>query len=108
MTERSDLSLRNLLHRMLFETLCKITKFLLTFYPHKSIIIAVGKTTAYVPVAQPDRVFGYEPKGQGFESLQARHKNRSSQDDRFFQYTSEGIPHPAVEFLLIPQKEVPL
>ena len=77
MTERSDLSLRNLLHRTLFETLCKITKFLLTFYPHKSIIIAVGKTTAYVPVAQPDRVFGYEPKGQGFESLQARHGNRS-------------------------------
>ncbi len=26
-----------------------------------------------VPVAQPDRVFGYEPKGRGFESLQARH-----------------------------------
>ena len=28
--------------------------------------------TKYVPVAQLDRVFGYEPKGQGFESLQAR------------------------------------
>ena len=28
----------------------------------------------YVPVAQLDRVFGYEPKGRGFESLQARHK----------------------------------
>ena len=27
----------------------------------------------YVPVAQPDRVFGYEPKGRGFESLRARH-----------------------------------
>ena len=26
----------------------------------------------YVPVAQPDRVFGYEPKGRGFESLRAR------------------------------------
>jgi hypothetical protein len=26
-----------------------------------------------VPVAQPDRVFGYEPKGRGFESLRARH-----------------------------------
>ena len=24
-------------------------------------------------LAQLDRVFGYEPKGQGFESLQARH-----------------------------------
>jgi hypothetical protein len=27
-----------------------------------------------VPVAQPDRVTGYEPVGQGFESLQARQK----------------------------------
>ena len=27
----------------------------------------------YAPVAQLDRVFGYEPKGQGFESLLARH-----------------------------------
>ena len=26
-----------------------------------------------VLVAQLDRVFGYEPKGRGFESLQARH-----------------------------------
>ncbi len=25
------------------------------------------------PVAQLDRVFGYEPKGQGFESLRAHH-----------------------------------
>ena len=28
----------------------------------------------FVPVAQLDRVFGYEPKGQGFESLQARQR----------------------------------
>lgn len=28
--------------------------------------------TANAPVAQLDRVFGYEPKGQGFESLAAR------------------------------------
>ncbi len=27
----------------------------------------------FAPVAQLDRVFGYEPKGRGFESLQARH-----------------------------------
>ena len=27
-----------------------------------------------MPVAQPDRVFGYEPKGRGFESLRARHE----------------------------------
>ena len=30
------------------------------------------KRTAYALVAQLDRVFGYEPKGQGFESLAAR------------------------------------
>ena len=29
--------------------------------------------TKYALVAQLDRVFGYEPKGQGFESLQACH-----------------------------------
>ncbi len=28
----------------------------------------------YALLAQLDRVFGYEPKGQGFESLAARHK----------------------------------
>ena len=28
----------------------------------------------YVALAQLDRVFGYEPKGRGFESLMARHK----------------------------------
>ena len=29
---------------------------------------------AYALLAQLDRVFGYEPKGQGFESLAARQK----------------------------------
>ena len=33
------------------------------------------KRTAYALVAQLDRVFGYEPKGQGFESLAAHHRN---------------------------------
>ena len=30
------------------------------------------RKTVYVPLAQLDRVFGYEPKGRGFESLKAR------------------------------------
>ena len=30
--------------------------------------------TEYALLAQLDRVFGYEPKGQGFESLAARHE----------------------------------
>ena len=29
-------------------------------------------------VAQLDRVFGYEPKGQGFESLRAHHSGNGS------------------------------
>ena len=33
---------------------------------------------AHVPLAQPDRVFGYEPKGRGFESLKAR---QTKEDD---------------------------
>ena len=32
------------------------------------------RKNAHVPLAQPDRVFGYEPKGRGFESLKARQK----------------------------------
>ena len=37
----------------------------------------------FVPVAQLDRVFGYEPKGQGFESLQARQKRSSKRGTLF-------------------------
>ena len=33
----------------------------------------------YAPVAQLDRVFGYEPKGQGFESLRAHHYREVAQ-----------------------------
>ena len=32
------------------------------------------RKNVYVPLAQLDRVFGYEPKGRGFESLKARQK----------------------------------
>ena len=35
------------------------------------MIIRLSKSNALL--AQLDRVFGYEPKGQGFESLAARH-----------------------------------
>ena len=34
--------------------------------------------TLFALLAQLDRVFGYEPKGQGFESLTARHMKRAS------------------------------
>ena len=35
--------------------------------------------TGYALVAQLDRAFGYEPKGRGFESLQARIKELSKE-----------------------------
>ncbi len=33
---------------------------------------------SYAPVAQLDRVPGYEPGGRAFESLQARHTNKNT------------------------------
>ena len=41
---------------------------------NKCGIISRYEKNVYVPLAQPDRVFGYEPKGRGFESLMARQK----------------------------------
>ena len=38
----------------------------------------MSRRKLYVPLAQPDRVFGYEPKGRGFESLKAR---QTKEDD---------------------------
>ena len=40
---------------------------LMLWYSYKAV------ETVYAPVAQLDRVFGYEPKGRGFESLLAYH-----------------------------------
>ncbi len=41
----------------------------------------------YAPVAQLDRVTGYEPVGRGFESLPAYHKKRA---ERLFFWSPEG------------------
>ena len=38
-----------------------------------SIKLDNASLAEYAPVAQLDRVLGYEPSGQGFESLQAHH-----------------------------------
>ena len=46
--------------------------------------MAVGNLAAYALVAQPDRVFGYEPKGRGFESLPARQKKALAIASAFF------------------------
>ena len=37
-------------------------------------VIIVNADRKYAPLAQLDRVIGYEPIGQGFESLTARHE----------------------------------
>ena len=34
--------------------------------------------SVYAPVAQLDRVFGYEPKGRGFESRPAYHQKKQA------------------------------
>ena len=63
-----------LLHKII--ELYKKIKNRLTFGIICDIMIKSSEmmTRKYVPVAQLDRVTGYEPVGQGFESLAARHK----------------------------------
>ena len=51
------------------------------------------------PLAQLDRVLGYEPRGQGFESLVARHGIR-----RFAVCYSGSIRYFSVSQPLIPAK----
>ena len=46
-------------------------------------------------VAQPDRVFDYESKGQGFESLPARQKSSRIREGFLF-CVGEGFPLPQV------------
>ena len=45
----------------------------------------------YAPVAQLDRVFGYEPKGRGFESLIARHVGMDFVSIRFFYFMKKSV-----------------
>ena len=49
-------------------------KKLLHFRFGYAIINKLFGARQYAPLAQLDRAFGYEPKGQGFESLAARQK----------------------------------
>ena len=51
-------------------------------------------TNKNAPLAQPDRVFGYEPKGQGFESLTARQnkKGRNKVPSFFVSSHLQGEP----------------
>ena len=42
-------------------------------FPLEPPYFFINKNFEHALVAQLDRVFGYEPKGQGFESLRAHH-----------------------------------
>ena len=50
------------------------------------IYMSAVERLAYVALAQPDRVFGYEPKGRGFESLMPRQKDRFRKKPVFFDF----------------------
>ena len=53
---------------------CQIEKYVLLFISCQREILLLR----YAAVAQLDRVFGYEPKGRGFESLQPYHSSQAS------------------------------
>ena len=57
-------------------------------HPSRSVIMLGGEHSA--PVAQLDRVPGYEPGGREFESLRARH---------FLRPSIYGWPFEYIEFL---------
>ena len=67
----------------------------------------------YVPVAQPDRVFDYESKGQGFESLLARHTHLLNfvkqvflvvaEKDPFLRGKSIGIYKNRIDYMIVPK-----
>ena len=48
-----------------------VVSYFLQLFSCKSMLKGIGIAIVYAPVAQLDRVFGYEPKGRGFESLRA-------------------------------------
>ena len=47
---------------------------------NRQSVEGMSETLQNAPVAQSDRVFGYEPKGRGFESLRARHRKLCSSE----------------------------
>ena len=59
------------------------------------------------PVAQLDRVFGYEPKGRGFESLLARHVGaKSALLRRLFLPAAQKAAGRVAPLLLLPAKSL--
>ena len=70
-------------------------KKVLTNHREGGILNNVLKRTTIkcAPVAQLDRVFGYEPKGRGFESLLAYQERGKSKWLAFFFYLHEFFLH---------------
>ena len=65
------------------------------------------RVTTYAPVAQLDRVFGYEPKGRGFESLSAYQKTVQAFACTVFLHIQKGMRTPkgvCVEAVQKPRK----
>ena len=62
-----------------YKKYCKyhFTNFVLIIIIQPFLINAANRTALRTaPVAQLDRVFGYEPKGRAFESLRVRHQEK--------------------------------
>ena len=77
------------------------SKYFLHFDLEYGIIISVVKIIESAPIAQLDRVFGYEPKDRGFESLWAYHVGTSyARSDFFYRKNRSHAPL----FLLFPTK----
>ena len=70
---------------------CQIEKYVLLFISCQREILLLR----YAAVAQLDRVFGYEPKGRGFESLQPYQKRKTRRTSclSFFTPASTGDLH---------------
>ena len=64
---------------------CQIKKYVLLFISCQREILLLR----YAAVAQLDRVFGYEPKGRGFESLSA-HQKQTRKASAFFACSCAG------------------
>ncbi len=56
-------------------------------------------TSIYAPVAQLDRVLGFEPRGQEFESLRARHFNKKL-NKKYLKITQNEITKEQNIFLI--------
>ncbi len=55
------------------------------------VIYQLCLTRAHALVAQLDRVTGYEPVGQGFESLRAHHKKSINLDKRLVLFSIKSV-----------------